>query len=172
MIVEGIPGSGKSTTAHFMKEHLEKEGFKVKLFQEGDTSHPADYESTACLNEGQFNAILERFPDHRESIKESAKKKGDHYFISYRHFLDTAPSVVECLASYDVYELDLDTFEEVSYKNWTSIGLKKSPSIIGKSSLIPTLVMKYTYLNAVSCKIRLPSSSPCIMRNQRGLRTI
>lgn len=32
IIVEGIPGSGKSTTAHFMKEHLEKEGVKVNGF--------------------------------------------------------------------------------------------------------------------------------------------
>ncbi|MCA0149917.1 hypothetical protein LCD52_14050 [Rossellomorea vietnamensis] len=118
IIVEGIPGSGKSTTAHYIKEHLEKEGVKVKLFQEGDTSHPADYESTACLDEGQFNTILEKFPEHEESIKGDAQKKGDHYFISYRHFLDTDPALVEYLASNDVYELDLDTFEDVSYHYW------------------------------------------------------
>ncbi|CAN7551094.1 hypothetical protein [Rossellomorea sp. LjRoot5] len=118
IIVEGIPGSGKSTTANFIKEHLEKEGIKAKLYQEGDTSHPADYESTACLNEGQFNAILEKFPARWESIKEYAEKKGDHYFISYHHFLDTDSSLVEYLSSYDVYELDLDTFEDVSYNYW------------------------------------------------------
>ncbi|MEI2665402.1 hypothetical protein [Rossellomorea sp. LJF3] len=118
IIVEGIPGSGKSTTANFIKEHLEEEGVKVKLFQEGDISHPADYESTACLDEGKFNAILEKYPEHRESIKEYAEKKGDHYFISHRHFLDTDPSLVEYLSSYDVYGLDLDTFEDVSYNYW------------------------------------------------------
>ncbi|KPL60699.1 hypothetical protein [Rossellomorea vietnamensis] len=119
IIIEGIPGSGKSTTANFIKEHLENEGVKVKLFQEGDTSHPADYESTACLNEGQFNNLLEQFPEQQESLKEHAEKKGNHYFISYRNAPDMESSpLFEYLASYDVYELDLDTFEEVAANYW------------------------------------------------------
>ncbi|WP_179884918.1 hypothetical protein [Bacillus sp. AFS015802] len=118
IIVEGIPGSGKSTTAKFIKQHLEREGIEVKLFQEGDSRHPADYESTACLNEEQFKGILEKFPEHRKTIQECAKKKGNQYFIPYRDFFETDSSLVESLASYDVYELDLDTFEEVSLNYW------------------------------------------------------
>ncbi|MCR8849400.1 hypothetical protein NQ095_13340 [Rossellomorea sp. SC111] len=118
IIVEGIPGSGKSTTAHFIKEYLESEGITAKLFQEGDSRHPADYESTACLDEDQFNNILERFSEHRETIQEAAEKKGHHYYISYGQLTNVDSSLTDQLASYDVYELNLDTFEEVSYHYW------------------------------------------------------
>ena len=118
IIVEGIPGSGKSTTAHFIKEYLESEGITAKLFQEGDSRHPADYESTACLDEGQFNDIRERFSEHRKTIQEVAEKKGHQYFIPYRQLANVDAGLVDELASYDVYELDLDTFEDVSYHYW------------------------------------------------------
>ncbi|WP_226671918.1 hypothetical protein [Rossellomorea aquimaris] len=118
IIVEGIPGSGKSTTAHFIKEYLESEGITAKLFQEGDSRHPADYESTACLHEDQFNDILEAFPEHLKRIWEVAEKKGNHYFIPYRQLTNVDSALVDELASYDVYELNLDTFEDVSYHYW------------------------------------------------------
>ena len=118
IIIEGIPGSGKSTTANFVKEHLEKEGVKVKLYQEGDSSHPADYESTACLNDEQFHDILERFPESRDAIQGCTKKKGSRFFIQYRNLKSEDSSLIEDLAAYDVYELDLDMYEDVSYNYW------------------------------------------------------
>jgi Chromatin associated protein KTI12 len=118
IIVEGIPGSGKSTTANFIKEHLEKKGVKAKLYQEGDTSHPADYESTACLSDSQFYNILERFPEYRDAIQECTEKKGKKYFTQYRDLENIDSSIVDDLAPYDVYELELDTYEEVSYNYW------------------------------------------------------
>ncbi|MCA1060109.1 hypothetical protein LCL96_14315 [Rossellomorea aquimaris] len=118
IIVEGVPGSGKSTTAHFIKDHLEEKGVNVKLFQEGDTSHPADYESTACLNEDQFNDMIERFPEDRKVIEDVAEKKGELYFIRYRNLVNVDSALVDALASKDVYELDLDRFEEVSFDYW------------------------------------------------------
>ncbi|MBN8192121.1 hypothetical protein JI667_08175 [Bacillus sp. NTK074B] len=118
IIVEGIPGSGKSTTANFMKEHLEKEGIKVKLYQEGDSSHPADYESTACLNEEQFHDILARFPESRDAIQEYTVKRESRFFIQYRNLTNADSSLIENLAAHDVYELDLDKYEDVSYNYW------------------------------------------------------
>jgi DNA polymerase III delta prime subunit len=47
-IFEGVPGSGKTTSAKWLKSRL---GEIAKLFLEGDPEHPADYESVACLTE-------------------------------------------------------------------------------------------------------------------------
>ena len=43
IIVEGLPGSGKSTTAAMIADELSKKGGKVLCFDEGDREHPADY---------------------------------------------------------------------------------------------------------------------------------
>lgn len=43
IIVEGLPGSGKSTTAAMIADELNKKGKKVICIDEGAQEHPADY---------------------------------------------------------------------------------------------------------------------------------
>lgn len=43
IIVEGLPGSGKSTTAAMIARELEKKGIKTVCVDEGVPDHPADY---------------------------------------------------------------------------------------------------------------------------------
>ncbi|MCM1181687.1 MAG: hypothetical protein NC347_15660 [Clostridium sp.] len=43
IIVEGLPGSGKSTTAAMIADELNKKGKKVICVDEGVREHPADY---------------------------------------------------------------------------------------------------------------------------------
>lgn len=43
IIVEGLPGSGKSTTAAMIAEELQKKGKQVVCVDEGVQEHPADY---------------------------------------------------------------------------------------------------------------------------------
>jgi thymidylate kinase len=51
ILIEGIPGVGKTTTAQNIKKFLDKKGIKSKLFLEGNFDHPADYENVAYLTE-------------------------------------------------------------------------------------------------------------------------
>ncbi len=44
IIVEGLPGTGKSTTASVMAEKLKNKGRKVLCVDEGTPNHPADYD--------------------------------------------------------------------------------------------------------------------------------
>ncbi len=43
IIVEGLPASGKSTTAGLITDELLKKGYKVICVDEGASDHPADY---------------------------------------------------------------------------------------------------------------------------------
>jgi len=45
ILVDGITGSGKSTTAHFIARQLEKNGIKAEWFEEGQNDHPLAYSS-------------------------------------------------------------------------------------------------------------------------------
>ncbi len=62
LLIEGIPGSGKTTTAQFAAGWLAEHGFKPRLFLEGNLDHPADFESAACLDEAEYTGLLRQFP--------------------------------------------------------------------------------------------------------------
>lgn len=49
-IVEGLPCSGKSSTARFVAETLIAQGKAVRYIDEGTGDHPADYEFHACVD--------------------------------------------------------------------------------------------------------------------------
>ncbi|MBR3765201.1 MAG: hypothetical protein IKK57_11725 [Clostridia bacterium] len=49
-IVEGLPCSGKSSTAAFVAETLRQRGRKVSMVDEGTGDHPADYEFHALVD--------------------------------------------------------------------------------------------------------------------------
>ena len=56
-IVEGLPCAGKSSTAHFIAEALQRQGKRVCCVDEGTGAHPADYEFHALTDEVQPRVI-------------------------------------------------------------------------------------------------------------------
>lgn len=53
--IEGLPASGKSTTAGFVEEILRGQGKKVIAVDEGTNRHPADYEFHSFLTGEELN---------------------------------------------------------------------------------------------------------------------
>ncbi|WP_018753592.1 hypothetical protein [Paenibacillus sanguinis] len=47
ILVEGLPGSGKTMTAQMIHQLYEETGWPSRLFLEGNGEHPADYEGVA-----------------------------------------------------------------------------------------------------------------------------
>ena len=58
VLVEGLPGFGKTTTARLVHDILTEMNLKSQLFLEGDLEHPADYDGVAYFNEHEFNTLL------------------------------------------------------------------------------------------------------------------
>lgn len=110
-IFEGVPGSGKTTSAKWLKSRL---GENSKLFLEGDPQHPADYESVACLTEEQLNAIGQECP----SVRSMATRKGERYYISYGSLYENDKELFERLKAFDVYELPVEGYVEVALEKW------------------------------------------------------
>lgn len=73
ILVEGIPGAGKTTTAKDLRDKLINEGKDVILYEEG-MSHPADMAWNAYLNEEEYNTFLEKcFKMYEHSNKTISK---------------------------------------------------------------------------------------------------
>lgn len=62
IIVEGLPASGKSTTAAMIAEELRKNGEKIICVDEGEQEHPADYANYDFPNfRTERRAILDKW---------------------------------------------------------------------------------------------------------------
>lgn len=119
-IVEGIPGSGKTTTANWLAQKLSDQGLETKLFLEGNPEHPADYESVACLTEQQLNVLKKDFPD----IHTLAEQKQKWYFIPYAQLSENHPNLFKVLQKFDVYELTVEDFCQVTLMKWQEFAEK------------------------------------------------
>jgi len=84
VLVEGIPGSGKTTAAQFIRDWLAERGAHPALYLEGTLDHPADFESVACLDESEIDRLLQRFPGYQDFLERQAAVKGGDWFFSYR----------------------------------------------------------------------------------------
>lgn len=82
IIVEGIPGSGKTTTASKIKDYYQDKGLKVKMYQEGDL-HPTDLAWCAVMNEDLYLEFYNNYPDLQEKLTEYSKPYNDKYIVAY-----------------------------------------------------------------------------------------
>ncbi|MGW8822889.1 PRK06761 family protein [Paenibacillus lautus] len=113
IMVEGLPGFGKSTTSRMLHDILSEHNIEARLVMEGDTDHPADYEGTACLTEEEFGQLLEVAGPFKEIWIERAVQKGSWNLLPYQKLKNEygasfPDDLYHSLAKKDIYELPLD----------------------------------------------------------------
>ena len=123
ILIEGVPGSGKTTLAAAVAGHLTAVGVPTRLVLEGDLNHPADYEMVAHYDAPDFADLLRRFPEASDVLARHVEAHGDDRFIAYRRLaqqgagLDDA--VLTELAQHDVYETPSpETYGRLALERW------------------------------------------------------
>jgi hypothetical protein len=124
ILLEGIPGSGKSSAGTYLQTYLEKAGFQVRFWHEGDFDNPADFEGIACLNTSQYRNLIAHYPELAQLIEEQLTVRGDDHLIKYRNLQDLHPEqipsrlIVE-LSGYDVYDgLPMKDYCRLALQRW------------------------------------------------------
>lgn len=84
IIIEGLPGSGKSTVAQLVSEILADKGVEAQMFQEGNLEHPADYDGVSFYKQDEFNQLLSDHEWFKEILESRAVKHGSNFLIPYR----------------------------------------------------------------------------------------
>ena len=119
IIIEGIPGSGKTSTAQNAADWLRGQGREARLFLEGDVNHPADFESVACLEADAFRDLLGRFPDQQTGLAAQAQAGPDGRVLIRFGRLDNPPEALRSiLSAQDVYNLPEADFMAVTLARW------------------------------------------------------
>ncbi len=121
IIIEGIPGSGKTSTARYVQDLLAGQGRPNHLYLEGDLDHPADYESTALLEPQEYQALLEQAGSARSLLEQHAMRKGQDVFIGYRKLAQAGCPEEICagLARREIYDgIPPESFRRVTLERW------------------------------------------------------
>ncbi|MED2982316.1 hypothetical protein P4311_12975 [Bacillus thuringiensis] len=123
IIVEGLPGFGKSTTAKLINEILSQNKIEVELFLEGNLNHPADYDGVSCFNKFEFNRLLSNSGDFKEVLLKKVLKKGSNYLLPYRKMKNEfgdqfSDELFNIILKNDIYELPFDKNVELIADKW------------------------------------------------------
>ncbi|WP_113930375.1 hypothetical protein [Bacillus sp. P14.5] len=128
ILVEGIPGAGKTTACGYIGKKLKEGGSQARVYLEGDLDHPADYEGTAFVSSEQLGVLLIKFPELKE--KHAFQQHTGIYegvLIPYYKLSQTGQlsrEAAEELSKYDVYEMPPEVYKELILEKWKAFAEK------------------------------------------------
>lgn len=82
LLIEGIPGSGKTRTSEIIKAHYEALGNKVSLYQEGDL-HPVDLAWCSVFTESEYEHVLNECDDILPTLTQFTSVVDSTYIVAY-----------------------------------------------------------------------------------------
>ena len=123
ILVEGIPGSGKSTFAQKIADCYSTRGQKTNLYTEGDY-HPADLAWNARLPLEELENILAPYSVFRADIDKNTHIEDGYAIISYTHVTTGTPEFYKAMEDREVYDsrIPFPEFRELIHKRWLAFG--------------------------------------------------
>ncbi|TCN26029.1 hypothetical protein [Mesobacillus foraminis] len=119
ILVEGLPGSGKSTTAQLIHDILLENDIETQLFLEGNLNHPADYDGVSYFSKEEYTDLLRGNGDFKTALAGTGEERKNGYIISRFKLSSELPdSLKKVLYDHDIYELPLDIHIELITEKW------------------------------------------------------
>jgi hypothetical protein len=123
ILVEGLPGSGKSTTARLTHDILIENGVNAELYMEGNLDHPADYEGVAYFTEEDFEDLLIESGSLSEIFQDWVTVKRGRRLLPYMKIKNELgcgfpDELFAAISKKDVYELPLEENIAVIAESW------------------------------------------------------
>jgi hypothetical protein len=119
ILVEGIPGSGKTTIAKKISAYYRDRGVSATTYSEGE-AHPADLGWIACVPSERYNDLLERYPQFAEDIKANSQIEHGYAMIAYLRIRDRTKAFHDEMESYEVYDrrAEWEVFRDLHLYRW------------------------------------------------------
>jgi hypothetical protein len=124
ILLEGIPGSGKTTAAINLQSFLENNRISSNFWREGDFDHPADFEGMACLTKARYQDLVSRYPELVELFQEFTTVRGNDHLLKYRkmqhiHQQKIDPALIDELSRLDIYDgLPMEAYCRLALDRW------------------------------------------------------
>lgn len=121
ILIEGLPGSGKTTYANKVKQYLADLEKEVISFTEGDL-HPIDLAWCAITKDNELQDILNKFPHLKEEILKQTKKVKNENITAYTRVRIKSEEDFKMFDEFDKYEIyrtnDIEHFKNKHYELW------------------------------------------------------
>jgi hypothetical protein len=126
ILIEGIPGSGKSTLSRKIAEYMSA-ARKTHLYEEGE-GHPADLAWCACIPVEQLDSIMKKYPDYESRMREYMYIEDGYAVVPYIQFPIEDRSFIQLMESFEVYDnrVGFETFTQLHMKKWKRFGEQAS----------------------------------------------
>ena len=124
ILLEGVPGSGKTTAGMHLQRFLAANGFPAQFWREGDFDNPADFEGVARLSETEYHTFVSRYPELESLFNEQLSIRGPDFLLWYRRLRHRNPnevlqSLVDELSRFDVYDgLPMEDYCRLALQRW------------------------------------------------------
>lgn len=123
IIVEGLPGSGKSTTARKIYDILKDKGINSELYLEGDYNHPVDFDGVSYFDNEDFKNLKKIHKASEEMLDKIKSKCHNGYIIPYRKVIKEQQvsfehNLFNDITQNDVYELPIELHTELVINRW------------------------------------------------------
>lgn len=120
IFIEGVSGAGKSTLARNLAAQLRQLGNSVRAWVEFDHTNPIDFYCTAVLSVAEYEALAERRPEQRETLRRNTIPADRWRLVRYYHGDDPVfPQPL--LSELGEHELCYHPRRPVSLENYTEI---------------------------------------------------
>jgi hypothetical protein len=124
IIVEGLPGSGKSTTAELIYDILKDKGIVTEFYKEGNYNHPSDFDGVAYFSIEEFSVLEKAHYKCRNELNTIKIKWNNGYLIAYKkaieeNQLSLDKELFKDIIDKDVYELPIGLHIELILSRWS-----------------------------------------------------
>ena len=119
ILIEGIPGSGKTTFAKKTAGLYQSRGITVNLFIEGQL-HPADLSWNACVPVALYENILAKYEPIQREIAKHTVFEGNTAIIAYTQVATDNKDFYRELETFEVYggRVPDEVFFKLHYNRW------------------------------------------------------
>ncbi|MEK4854012.1 hypothetical protein NST04_29520 [Paenibacillus sp. FSL H7-0756] len=123
VLIEGLPGFGKSTAAQLVYEILTEMNMGAQLVLEGNLDHPADYEGIACLTLAEYDEMFRTSGIPGEVLSAHTTCQDNNYLVGYLKIINEYGPLLpkewmDRLTRKDVYELPLAQHRKLITARW------------------------------------------------------
>lgn len=121
ILIEGIPGSGKTTLARRTEKFLKDKGVKAKCYNEG-MIHPADLAWLAYLTLEEYNKLLLEHEQYADVLRKNSRIEDDMVVVAFTYLgiRRNENELIKYLQGKEIFDGKLSSkeFLNINLKRW------------------------------------------------------